>query len=126
MRIIVFTALLTILVIGFSWYSMEYLHFSSEKILQQLNALEKQIENEDWQEAQQSLTGITDFWNELHKHWKLLVDHRETDEIEIAITRLKSAFRAKEQGDALAELSVLRFYLEHIPAKEQLLLRNIF
>lgn len=126
MRIIVFTALLTILVIGFSWYSMEYLHFSSEKILQQLNALEKQIENEDWQEAQQSLTGITDFWNELHKYWKLLVDHRETDEIEIAITRLKSAFRAKEQGDALAELSVLRFYLEHIPAKEQLLLRNIF
>jgi hypothetical protein len=126
MRIIVFTVFLTILVVGFAWYSMEYLQVSSGKIIQQLDALEKQISDENWHEAQQSLAGIAAYWNEIHKNWKLLIDHRETDEIEIAITRLKSAFHAKEQGDALAELAVLRFYLEHIPAKERVLLRNIF
>lgn len=126
MRIITFTVILTLLVIGFSWSSLKYLEASSEEILRQLEEVEKQVTNEQWQEAQQSLTRIIADWNKTNKHWKYLIDHREIDEIEMTVARLKSACQTREQSDALAELSVLQFYLMHIPAKESLLLRNIF
>lgn len=126
MRIISFTVILTILVIGFSWSSLKYLQTSSDEILRQLEAIEHQVHGEQWQEAQQSLAGIIAYWNEINIKWKFLIDHREIDEIEMTVARLQSAFQTREQNNALTELSVLRFYLRHIPAKESLLLRNIF
>lgn len=126
MRIVFLTITLLVLIISLSWYGTAYLQASAGELLELLNTAENHILEENWGAAQATLQTVNDRWKEIHTRWKILIDHRETDEIEAAIARLRSFSTTQDQGDALSELSVLSFRLQHIPAKERLLLRNIF
>lgn len=126
MRIVAFTITLLVLTIALSWYSITYLQSSADEMLALLKTAENHILEEDWAAAQATLHTVNECWKEIHTRWKILIDHRETDEIEAAITRLKSFAITQDQGGALSELAVLSFRLKHISAKERLLLRNIF
>lgn len=126
MRVIVFTVTLLVLIIALSWYAIAYLQASAGALLELLNTVENHIQAEDWKTARASLGQVTELWNKTHPFWKTLIDHRETDEIETALTRLQSFSATQSHEEALSELAVLRFRLQHIPAKERLLLSNIF
>lgn len=126
MRIIVFVIILLIGLVSFAWYTQHYLETSSEAILKEINLYEGQVKEEIWQEAEASLDKINSHWHRIKTKWKVVLDHRETDEIGLALGRLESFTFVEDQGAALAELYALRFLLEHIPKKERLLLRNIF
>ncbi|HHW05986.1 MAG TPA: DUF4363 family protein [Clostridia bacterium] len=126
MRIIVFTVALLVLIIAMSWYGTAYLEASAGALLELLQTVESQIQTGNWTATEATLHRVTELWNETHLFWKILIDHRETDEIETALTRLQSFAAIHRQGEALSELAVLRFRLQHIPAKERLLLSNIF
>lgn len=126
MRIVGFTVTLLVLLIALSWYGITYLQSSADEMVALLKTAENYILEENWAAAQTTLQAVNDRWNEIQTRWKILIDHRETDEIEAAITRLRSFSSTQDQGEALSELAVLSFRLKHIPAKERLLLRNIF
>lgn len=126
MRTLIFTLILLIGIVGLSWYTLSYLDNSSQEMLTLINNLENNIKSESWSDTEIPLKDIVSRWDKVEKSWTIVLDHRETDEIELTLARLKSFINSQEQGDALAELSALRFLLEHIPGKEKLLLRNIF
>lgn len=126
MRTLVFTFVLLIGIIGLSWFTLSYLDNSAQEMLQLVDDLESIVKKENWSSTEAPLKSIVSLWKKVEKRWTIVLDHRETDEIELTLARLKSFVETQEQGSALAELSALRFLLEHIPGKEQLLLHNIF
>jgi len=126
MRVMVFAVTLLVLIVALSWYSTAYLQASAGGLLELLDGVEGEIQAGDWAAAQSSLRQVVDRWNTTHPYWKILIDHREADEIETALTRLQSFAATRSHEEAMSELAVLRFRLQHIPAKERLTLSNIF
>ena len=126
MRALVLSLSLLVVILFFSWYTITYLDTSSKEMLSFVNSLEQKVAEENWPSTGEPLDKIDSFWRKTEKKWTMVLDHRETDEIELTLARLKSYIESQELGSALAELSALRFLLEHIPGKERFLLRNVF
>ena len=126
MRTVIFTSILLIGIIAFSWFTLSYLENTSREMLELVDSLENIITTEDWPAAKDPLTSINSLWGKIEKRWTIILDHSETDEIELTVARLKSYIKSKELGSSLAELSALKFLLQHIPGKHHLQLHNIF
>jgi len=65
-------------------------------------------------------------WQETSNIWSILAMHQEIDNIEQALTRVKSNIEEGELEDALPEIEIAIFYAEHINAREKVNLKNIF
>ncbi|MFA5536494.1 MAG: DUF4363 family protein [Bacillota bacterium] len=126
MRTIIFTFTLLVGIIVFSWFTLSYLEDTSQEMLSLVDSLEKIVTNENWAAAEKPLKSISSLWEKVEKRWTIILNHSETDEIELTVAKLKSYIKSEELGDSLAELSALKFLLQHIPGKHHLQLHNIF
>lgn len=126
MKIIVFLLILTILIVGSGLWMEKYLIISSEELAAHFEHLEQALSIQDWEEAGTVLNNSWDIWHKIKKNWAPLIDHEEIDKMDLSVARVAQYVNSKQHSLALAELSVLKLLIRHIPEKESLNLQNIF
>jgi hypothetical protein len=122
--LIVSILLIIIILGGASTY--KYLRFESEMFNEKLSALDKSIDNEDWNKANELYKLIADNWDKSKKRYSMLIEHFEIDNINMSIAELKAFIKTKNQSLSKAKISSLKTLIMHMSEKEAFTLENIF
>ncbi|MGE5549170.1 MAG: DUF4363 family protein, partial [Bacteroidota bacterium] len=88
-------------------------------------ATEREIRLGHKRAAQENLRRLERQWAKVEGFWALITDHKEMDQIHLAIDRAGQYLAAGSLADTRAELVSLRFLLDHIPEKESLGIRSV-
>ena len=91
-----------------------FLASSAVTLDRQLVKLEGHMVQGNTAEAAALLQNLQRLWRRTEPRWSLLTDHREIDEIELALVRLASYLQHQDAA-ALAELAAVRRLVRHIP-----------
>ena len=102
-----------------------FLASSAVTLDRQLVKLEGHMVQGNTAEAAALLQNLQRLWRRTEPRWSLLTDHREIDEIELALVRLASYLQHQDTAAAPAELAAVRRLVRHIPRKEKLTWENI-
>ena len=65
-------------------------------------------------------------WDEMAIWLEILVDHRATDEVRYALSRLIAALEEEDTATAMVYASELEGAIEHVYERQALTLENIF
>jgi len=125
MRAIIGVLIVFIVFFSFSIWTQHYIAARTDEIVQQLDQVESCIQGKDWNSAKVKVTQLKKTWDSTKAKWQMLLDHEELDNIEMALFRVMKWVDVQDDGEALAEMSTLRFFVTHIPHKEALRLDNI-
>lgn len=88
-------------------------------------SLEESVKDEKWNEADNLLSQMQQKWSVTEPKWAILIDHFEIDNIDNSMTRMAKYIETKSSDDSLAELGALRKYVQHIPLKNALSIKNL-
>ncbi|WP_231969069.1 DUF4363 family protein [Thermoanaerobacterium sp. RBIITD] len=105
--------------------SYKYLDTTSKNIDQKLTYIEKDISNNNWNSAKKHINDLEKIWHETNSKWAILIEHREIDDIDMSLSKLKSFIDTKNKDLSLAELQTLKELYSHIPSNEKLNFENI-
>lgn len=125
LKILALPAILLVLVIGTSIFTLNTLSKNALELEQQINEIESYTINKDWSNAEKCLSSIKEDWDRVEKTWALLLDHMEIDNIEISLIKMAEYIKTKDYTLAMAEISTLKQYVKHIPEKEGFSLKNL-
>jgi hypothetical protein len=114
------------LILGAGYYTISEVSGTSEALLRHCSRIKADILSDDWEKARDGLKGFDDFWGSAKPVWTILIDHKEIDNIDMALARIEQYIETREKGLALGELSSLELLIRHIPDKEKVSLENIF
>lgn len=114
-----------VLIIVLDLISYKYLDKTSNNLSDMINFVQSDIEKENWSKAEKNIDTMEKEWDKVNKKWAILIEHREIDEIEMNMTRLKSHIDTKNKDLSLAELKSLKMLIKHIPLNEKLSIENI-
>ena len=114
------------LIIIFAIFIQNYLEKSSEKLVNEINNLINAVANDKISESISIREKAQKEWDDTKNKWAMLVDHEEIDNIEETMHRVEMLMKdPEEKVELLSELNKLKFYLEHIPKREEFALENI-
>lgn len=120
---IIIILIIGILVTGYG--SLYYLSTSSQELLKLVEKIDEPLESDDWTKAEKATKDFLTHWEKQKDIWLLIIDHKEIDQIEEGISKLKAYIQAKEKGLAKGELVSIKHLVHHIPLKEALNLKNV-
>ena len=115
-----------IIFLGIGIYSEIWISNTAQEISIEVSKLEEMLHNRNWDEAALLITIIQTEWSSIEERWDIIVDHREMDEIDLALTRSIKFIEAESLDLALAEVAVLKHMVLHIAKKESFKILNIF
>jgi len=101
------------------------LEHGADTLVTAAEQLESSIYQQDWPSAQLNFAQIKKTWLQMSKYWPMLIHHQEMDRIEESLSKLEIYLKYEDPADAQAELSTLIKFIEHIPKKETLNLKNL-
>jgi len=125
-KAVILIAAILITIIVSSMLVHNYLESSSQEITDYIENIEENTSSNDWDKAEEILSTLEELWSDTKSKWSMLIDHNEIDNIEISLKRVSSYIKEREKKLALAELSLLKQMVMHIPEKEALALENVF
>lgn len=117
--------MIIILIIFVDIASYKYLYTSSNSMEEKLHVIEKDIKNGNWKSAETYVNDLEKTWGKVSSKWAILIEHREIDDIDMSLSKLKSFIDSKNKDLSLAELKTLKELYNHIPSNEKLTLENI-
>lgn len=126
MKVIILILGVTVVIILSGILINSYLDKSSKIIEDGIDRIEADVRERNWEAAKSDFTQISSKWDKTKVIWSMLVDHIEVDNIDSTLSRIQSHIQTKDYSLSLGEISALRLFVEHIPEKEALSLRNIF
>lgn len=109
------------------------INYTNQSVSEATNALaemrteiEKQDEEIDVQKVKTQIGNIRNKWNQRHKSLAVYIEHDELEKIETNLSGLHGYIEKEEYSDAMAQLDMSVYVLEHIRNKTMLSLINIF
>jgi hypothetical protein len=103
-----------------------YLKNSSEELIDKIKILRIHVIEKKIDECVVLKEEIKEEWEKTKKVWSALIDHQELDNIEELVRRIEILVgEEEEEAELLSELNELRFYIEHVPIREEFALENI-
>lgn len=109
------------------------INYTNKSVSEATNALaemrteiEKQDEEIDVQKVKTQIGNIRNKWNQRHKSLAIYIEHDELEKIETNLSGLHGYIEKEEYSDAMAQLDMSVYVLEHIRNKTKLSLINIF
>ncbi len=114
--------LLSISATGLYMYSAQLhhqLHGSLEK-------LEQAAEAENWAEVQRLSKRLEKTWSKADATWSPVMDRRDVDRVDEAITRVAHLAGRRQKDDLLLEVSVAKRFVVRLMQKESLSIRSVF
>jgi len=125
MRIYVAVITVVALALIFGIYTVNTLSSNAEEIVCGFDDMEKAIEAEKWEDAEEYVVKARERWGEVKRWWPMVIDHQEIDNIDMAFARIDKYIAMRDRTMSYGELAVLRQMLEHIPDMEKVNLKNI-
>ena len=126
MRGVVVSGILFLIVIIFCIYSGASLEKVGKETCYILNEIKDNVEEENWDMASENIIRLQNKWEKDIKWITVLIDHRETDEINQTLSALEEYIDYREVPELMATAATLMQMFEHIPLKERLIIENIF
>lgn len=125
MRDLIVVIVILLIVFVPSFFSEKYLKESGSELVSRLNVIKDEIE-EDRMENLEELYAIKKKWDEIEATWNILSNHKDTDDIELAFTRLMISYGEQEKAECLVNLAEVVALLEDTPRGEKISWENIF
>lgn len=121
--LIIVVPTLVIILVGVT--STQYLEKTAVELTELLMAAQNAVTDQNWVEAEETVAASLERWQEMQGFWTVLVNHKELDEIRMALERSSEYVASQDKASAQAELAVARLLVKHIPEKEKPSLSNI-
>jgi hypothetical protein len=112
--------------ISFCYLSTWKLDRDTQQLLASTEQMAVQLDNVNWPACQASYDQLADDWQQVQNTWALLTDHQELDLVSENLIKLRQAILNQEPQETRLELDLLNHFLQHIPEKERLNLKNFF
>lgn len=122
---IVITVIILIAIIGLNAFVGKYVDDKLNHVLSELNDLRPLIEEEKYEEANQKIDEIDEYWKKSEDIVSFFVEHDELEKVMTEYTSLKTYCKL-EQEEAFEALDKMAFIIKHIEEKDDLKLKNIF
>jgi len=114
-----------LLVLGIGFGNIFLLNKGVTTLSNILDPIEGCIYQEDWEEARLLFNQFDMEWRKQRKLWQLTIDHKETENIEIALSHLDAGIALNSVSDAIVAFYELIHNIEHILYIEKLSWQNI-
>ncbi len=123
----VWVAVVIILVIsvsatGLYWYSAR-LH---QHLQGNLEELERAVQAENWEEAERSSKKMQKTWNTADAAWSPVMDRRDVDRVDEAITRVRHLSDSRQKNELLLEVNVAKRLVTRLMEKESVSIKSVF
>ncbi len=122
---IVITVIILVAIIGLNAFVGKYVDDKLNYVLSELNDLRPLIEEEKYEEANQKIDEIDEYWKKSEDIVSFFVEHDELEKVMTEYTSLKTYCKL-EQEEAFEALDKMAFIIKHIEEKDDLKLKNIF
>jgi hypothetical protein len=126
LRTLITIVTIVILLFGGSLTSYQYIQSSTHAFGVPLEAVEQSISSQKWEVAQKELHIAQLCWDKNKTLWTIILDHQETDTIDISIKRLEKYIAAQDVSLSLGEVSALQLLVDHISDTAKFSFKNIF
>lgn len=125
MKHLILATVLVIIVLVGSFFMYKYIENVSDEFSKTIEEVESSINKNSWKDAKLLFDKFHKQWEPNAKLWMLVIGHEEIDHIEKSLIE-STIYIREENKEALVELELLKYYLQHINQKEQIRLNNIF
>jgi hypothetical protein len=125
MRTLITIFIIVVLLLGGSLSSYRYIQASTQALAVPLETVEQSISTQKWEVAQKEMNTTQQRWDKNKTWWTVILDHQETDTIDISIKRLEKYIGAQDVPLSLGEVSALKLLVDHIADTAKFNLRNI-
>ena len=122
---IVITVIILVAIIGLNSFVGKYVDDKLNYVLSELNDLRPLVEEEKYEEANQKINEIDEYWKKSEDIVSFFVEHDELEKVMTEYTSLKTYCKL-EQEEAFEALDKMAFIIKHIEEKDDLKLKNIF
>lgn len=122
---IVITVIILVAIIGLNAFVGKYVDDKLNYVLSELNDLRPLVEEEKYEEANQKINEIDEYWKKSEDIVSFFVEHDELEKVMTEYTSLKTYCKL-EQEEAFEALDKMAFIIKHIEEKDDLNLKNIF
>jgi hypothetical protein len=106
--------------------SQRYLDRSADELSFQLERVQQAVAQKDWTGSEGGVALLEQHWSGVHDNWALFTDHLELDDLELSLIRLQKFIEARDEVNAMVEVSEAMDMIRCIPERERLTWRNIF
>lgn len=108
--------------------TQKYTKQSVEEVSVDLKQLrEELIENDiNFEKVKDSIDKIHDNWDDKYEKLAYYIEHDELEKVKTQLTALRGYIEKEEHSEALAEVDISIYILEHIKDKNSFNLKNIF
>ena len=122
---IVITVIILVAIIGLNAFVGKYVDDKLNYVLSELNDLRPLVEEEKYEEANQKINEIDEYWKKSEDIVSFFVEHDELEKVMTEYTSLKTYCKL-EQEEAFEALDKMAFIIKHIEEKDDMKLKNIF
>ena len=84
------------------------------------------IRTDDLQEAQKKTHALDQAWDKNARMLEVLVDHRSTDDVRFALSKLLAALEGRDAAAALIYAGELEGGIEHVYERQAVTIENLF
>jgi hypothetical protein len=124
-NIIISFIIFILLIITIS-FSIKYLDTTCKSLLQLDNKIEESINSKSWDKAYDYTLEFKQDWDKSAKYISIFTSHVEIDNVYNELWRLTQYTKTKNDGDSLASVHVIKYFLQHIVNMEQINIQNLF
>ena len=104
---------------------MNYVQVNCDKLLTQIEELDKALVDEDWAKVDEGLRIIKEGWTSIKHNLELFIEHNDMDRAEVALAKMNKYIANKEKALVQGEVAELKFVVDLIKKKEALKLSNL-
>lgn len=123
-KIIIMTAALAILLL-LSLLEQTIVLRITDRALENARTVMAHIRADELEKAMKKSQEMDVSWDEQARWLEMMVDHRSTDEVRYAFSRLIAALEQKDSATAMIYASELEGALEHVYERQELTIENI-
>lgn len=99
---------------------------TGETLCTLLSEVETAAEAKDTETAKEKIKAVSDYWDKRHGFVQALVDHSETDELELQLRLLKKSAESEDSAEWIEICREAVSRCEHMTNSEKLLFGNLF
>ncbi|HHX86927.1 MAG TPA: DUF4363 family protein [Firmicutes bacterium] len=108
--------------IGLYMYSVSLHH----QLHESLKKIERAAEADNWEEVQQITKKLEKSWGIADATWSPVMDRRDVDRVDEAITRVAHLAGRRQKEELLLEVSIAKRFVVRLMQKESLSIRSVF
>ena len=107
-------------------FSLNYLNKVCNEIEIATSNLETSVNNEDWDVAKKQSIKLLNTWEKYADNIAIFIHHEEIDNVNTEVSKLSQYIEFENKDESLADIHVIKFYINHINNFEKINPQNIF